>query len=604
MNENLKQKLILTETQKESILEWTADIFPMEVRTSAAIVFADYIRGINNNDIEYFIKPLQFGTGGLRGLIGNGSGRMNIWTVGKVTLALSRMLLNKKKPAHVVIAYDSRHKSKDFASACAGVLVGEGIKVSLFEKVTPTPILSFAVRFLKADAGIVITASHNPPEYNGYKVYNETGAQIVGTFQSNLENEILKIKSWDEIKFIFENTNEYKKNVKLIGSEILKAYIKELEKQKFVTSPKNPKKKNIKIVYTPLHGTGRDWMLPVLKHFGFNVTVVSEQAKPDGNFPTVKYPNPEEEIALVKAEELAIKLKANIFLATDPDADRLGSGVRDEKGNYNYYNGNQIGSIMCAFLCENFYTKKDNEKENYIFKTIVTTDLQKKIALAHGSKLIEVLTGFKYIAAEISKLESKNSKHKSNFIFGGEESFGYLPVEFVRDKDSISSALLLCEILCEYGDLGAYLDQIYLRYGLYMEDLKSITLKGSNGEFIINQALSKLRKENLNNWKLGNRKVVEVLDYQNQKRNSKIDNNYFKNFPKSNILQFNLEPFGKLTIRPSGTEPKIKLYLSLSQELKTQNLKELKKAKQILRNELTDISGQFLNHTGLLAKVK
>ncbi len=602
---------IITENQKEKVLEWTQAYFPLEVRERTAIIFTEALRKHETSEIEYYLYDLKFGTGGLRGLMGDGCGRMNPWTLGKVTLALSRFLKKAKKNPSLVIAYDSRHKSLEFAEACAQVAVGMGVRVYLFDEVTPTPILSFAVRYLKAQAGIVITASHNPPEYNGYKVYNEQGAQIVGAFQCSLEEEIEKIKDWSEIQFTQKETRLYKKNVKKISKQILKAYITTLAKEKFVTPSSNPKKKELKIVYTPLHGTGMKWMKSVLEHFGFKIILVKEQSAPDGNFPTVKYPNPEEQDALALAEELAIKTKADIFLGTDPDADRLGVGVRNEKGGYNFYNGNQIGSIFCAFLCESFYEKKikaskdisnKNKLNGYLYKTIVTTDLQNNIARSHNVTMVEVLTGFKYIAAEMQKLDHKSSKApKQEFIFGGEESFGYLPVNFVRDKDSLSSALLLCEILTEYGDLNAYLNQIYLRYGLFLEELRSLTFKGIEGQRFIQKSMDRIRKEKLKNWKLGERKVVEVIDFLHQTRNGKKDKKYFKNFPISDVLQFILSPQGKVTIRPSGTEPKIKLYVSLAFEKeRLHNLKELEGAKKRLQDELSIVSGQFLNHTGLI----
>ncbi len=591
---------MVNEEKKESILSWIGSEFPLEVREEAALIYADYVRKIPNSQIDFYTQKLTFGTGGMRGVIGNGAGRMNRWTVGKVSLGLARLLKQKYSRPALVIAYDSRHMSYDFAQVTAGIAIALKIKVYIFREVAPTPILSYAVRKLHAHAGVVITASHNPPEYNGYKVYADDGAQIVGEDQTSLEKAIQAIQSWSEIHFLSPDDPIYKKNIHKIGSEIRKFYTQEIAKESFVTSVRNPKKSSLKIVYTPLHGTGGPWLPVLLRHFGFDVDVVPEQAKPDGNFPTVKYPNPEEVGALELAEVYARKIKADLILATDPDADRLGIGVRDVSGKYTYFNGNQIGSLMCAFLCENFPLQAEGKKNTSvgkIFKTIVTTDLQRRIAEAHSVEIHEVLTGFKYIAEQMRVLDHKKS-HK-RYVFGGEESYGYLPINFVRDKDALSSALLLCEMLAEVTDIHAYMNQVCLRYGLYLEDLKSITLKGLEGQVRIQAAMESLRKEDFSKWYLGKRKVIEVRDFQKHLRNGKYDPGTFSKLPYSNVIQFLLEPEGKLTIRPSGTEPKIKLYASLRYADRLSNVNELENAKKKLEDELTSTFGQFMVRAGL-----
>ena len=588
---------------KDRILEWTGPAFPREVREEAILAYADYVRNQPNSCLEYYRQELMFGTGGIRGIIGHGPGCINQWTLGRVTLALCTLIKAKRNSPKIVIAYDSRKMSQEFAQALSGIAAQEGVRVYLFREVTPTPILSYAVRKLKADAGIVITASHNPPEYNGYKAYGADGAQIAGAMQKKLEKAIQNIKDWATIPFLDVKTTRYRKYVQKIGPEIKKDYIQELAKAPFVTPKHNVKKANLKIVYTPLHGTGGAWLPPLLRHYGFDVILVEKQARPNGEFPTVKYPNPEDHRTLYLAEKTAHEKQADMFLASDPDADRLGAGLRTANGDYNYLNGNQLGSIMCAFLCEKFAAQKNKNEiakkvKGMIVKTIVTTDLQRRIAEANGIVVSEVLTGFKYIAEQMNKLE--HTKSGKQYVFGGEESYGYLPIDYLRDKDALSAALLLCEILAQVGDLNAYLQQIYLRYGFYLEELKSITLKGLAGQSKMQDLLNELRKRSLHNkWEIGKRKVVAVLDYQKHFKNGKYAPEVFKGLPTSNVLQFLLEPEGKLTIRPSGTEPKIKLYTSLRHHGDLHSDKDMAKARYNMEEELALITGQFIVHTGL-----
>ena len=592
-------------SQRETVLDWAGPAFSLEVRDEAARAYNDLIQGRKTEDLEFFLTELEFGTGGMRGIIGNGAGRMNAWTVGRVTLAFCRYLKKNHKKPGLAIAYDSRRRSLEFARITAGIAARQGLKVYLFDRVTPTPVLSFAIRELEATGGVVITASHNPPAYNGYKVYLDDGGQLTGSEQKKIEAEIAKI-AWSDIEFLDHEDPLFKKQVKMVGDDIEKVYAKKFKGLPFVSSADNAAKKKIKIVYSPLHGTGGTWLPNLLGKFGFNVSLVPEQAEPDGEFPTVKLPNPEEREALRMAEELAVREDADLFLATDPDADRLGAGVKTGPGQYELLNGNQLGSIMCAYLCEKI-SKADSKKvrpdDYFVFKTIVTTDLQREIARKNGVEIREVLTGFKFIAEQMGLLEqgkkSAGYSKKDIYLFGGEESYGYLPVDFVRDKDALASALLLAELLAEVEDLVGYLNQVYLRYGLYLEDLKSVTLKGLAGKRKIQESIENLRKENLLGWQLGERKVSGVLDYREQTRDGKPAPDEFDGLPTSNVLQVLLEPEGKLTIRPSGTEPKVKLYASLRSEDQPTSLEELSMARKGLEDELASISGLFMSRTGL-----
>ncbi|TGM61314.1 phospho-sugar mutase [Leptospira vanthielii] len=579
---------------EDNILSWTKSPFSSEIQNEAKKAYEDWQAGITSELVDAFAVPLTFGTGGIRGKIGNGIGKMNLYTVGRAALGFISYLRDTKKDASIVIAYDSRRFSKEFAELSAGIAAKLGVKVYIFPKVTPTPLLSYAIRYYKASGGIVITASHNPPEYNGFKAYLADGGQLVPPDDSLIIGRISNIHDWTSIPLVKKTDKEYKKFVKPVGPIVFKTYLKELKQAGILSAVKPKIRNNLGIVYSPLHGTGGDYMKEMLNFFGYkSVFLVPEQKKPDGEFPTVKYPNPEEKEALALCEFYAKKKKAATFIATDPDADRLGVGVRRFDGEYEYLNGNQIGSIMAAYLSER---KKSKTKTYHLVKTIVTTDLQEAIAKKNGIKIKNVLTGFKYIAEEMKQIESK----KNNiFLFGGEESYGYLPVPFVRDKDSLSSALLFVEILAEKGDLLSYLESIYLKYGLYRESLYSLTLEGSSGQDKIKKAIETLRTENLIGKTIGGRKVVGVLDYEIQKAQGKSKVSVFKGMPKSNVIQVELEGNAKLTIRPSGTEPKVKVYSSFA------SLKKLKKTSEIpdlwesLGKEISLAETEFLQLAGL-----
>ncbi|MBE7439742.1 MAG: phospho-sugar mutase [Spirochaetales bacterium] len=582
---------------QEKILTWTASGFPLEVRRDAALRFAEFLNGQQNDAIEAYLSDLKFGTGGLRGVIGNGPGRMNVWTVGRATLGFCNYLLKHGVTSgkSLAIAYDSRRMSLTFARTTAGIAASLGFEVYLFERETPTPLLSFAVRELKTTGGVVITASHNPPEYNGYKVYLDDGGQLTGPAQQLVEAEIESIHDWSAIPFAGEDSQTYRDRVHLIGPDIEKAYHKKLKELPFVSGRSERKYPDIQLVYSPLHGTGGYWMERLLKAMEFSVTLVSEQAEPDGEFPTVSYPNPEEREALALSLARATAVNADLFLATDPDSDRLGAGFRRSQGDYVLFNGNQLGSVMCAFLIERLKKHSANLSNYIIYKTIVTSDLQKSIAEKNGVRIEEVLTGFKYIAEKIKSLEGSGL----TYLFGGEESYGYLPVDFVRDKDALASALLLVEIAAEKKDLIAYLDDIYLEYGLYLEDLKSVTMKGASGQAQIQAIIDSLRRNRPMGLQLGKRTVTGIIDYDTHETLGKASFPGLADLPRSNVIQLLLEPEGKLTIRPSGTEPKVKLYSSLRHTALLRDARDLEAARKELGDELASIAGLFLAHAGL-----
>ncbi len=592
------------QSRRTAILDWAGPAFPLEVREEAAQVFADYVQQRPNDHLDHYAHPLQFGTGGLRGVIGTGAGRMNRWTVGRTTVGFCNFLKARSRRPSLVIAYDSRRMSREFSAITAGIAASLGLQAYLFDQETPTPLLSYAIRRLKATGGVVITASHNPPEYNGYKVYGEDGAQLTGPDQDELEKAISDAADWSGIPFLSKDERLFKERVHMVGADIRKTYYESFKDLNWVTSPKPEAKSKRTVAYPPLHGTGGAWLPGLLERYGFRVELVPEQAKPDGEFPTVKLPNPEEREALRLSEERARLVQADLFLASDPDADRMGAGVRRPDGSYQYLNGNQLGSIMCAYLCERVAAEARGKTRWHVFKTIVTTDLQTRIAEKNGVHILDVLTGFKYIAEQMRAIDesargSGYDRKRDRYLFGGEESYGYLPVDFVRDKDSLASSLLLCEIMAARGDLVAYLNAIYLRYGLYLEDLKSVTMKGSAGQAKMAEIINGLREQDLSGWKLGDRTVVAMRDYQRQTRNGKAAPEVFGRLPASNVIQLELEPEGRLTIRPSGTEPKVKLYASLRAIQQPTSLEELDRARAALEDELASISGHFIARTGL-----
>lgn len=534
------------------------------------------VRNLIENDptelTDAFYRDLEFGTGGLRGVMGVGTNRMNKYTVAMSTQGLANYL--KMMFAHldiikIAIAHDSRNNSKYFAQITAEVLSANGLKVYLFEDLRPTPELSYAVRYLKCQSGIVLTASHNPKEYNGYKVYWDDGAQLVNPHDENVIKEVQKIKSIDEINF-----SAVKENIEMIGEEIDNAFIAEVMKLRLAPEVVR-KHKNIKIVYTPLHGTGITMVPRALKEFGFeNVIIVKEQAIADGNFPTIKSPNPEEPAALEMAINKAVEVDADIVLATDPDADREGVAVKDEEGNFVLLNGNQTAAIITFYLLEQAKALGRIKGKEYIVKTIVTTELIKDIADKYNVECYDCLTGFKYIAGIIRENEGKKT-----YLGGGEESYGYLPSDFVRDKDAITTCCILAEMTAYAIENGKTFYQmlldIYMEYGLYYEGLLSVTKKGKSGLEEIQKMMDDYRA--MPPTTINGSKVVRIKDYLLQiDKDILTENNKSIDLPKSNVLQFLLEEGTLITVRPSGTEPKIKFYFGLKGELtKRSDFKEI-----------------------------
>lgn len=538
---------------------------------------------------DRFYKDLEFGTGGLRGIIGAGTNRMNIYTVGKATQGLANYII-KENHAHmgVAIAYDSRRMSREFADLAAAVLNGNGIKAYVFESLRPTPELSFSVRYLKCTAGIVITASHNPAEYNGYKVYWQDGAQVTFPRDNEIITEVNNIKDFGEIKKM-DNAEGRKQGLyHVIGKEIDEKYMEELMKQSIHPEIIREMADDIRIVYTPLHGTGNIPVRRVLERLGFKqVYVVEEQAVPDGNFPTVSYPNPEDPKAFEMALELANKVKADIVLATDPDADRLGVYALDTKtGEYKSFTGNMSGMLIGEYILSEKKKLGTLPENGALIKTIVTTNMADVIAKAFNVKLIEVLTGFKYIGEQIKLFEENNTYE---YIFGLEESYGCLAGTYARDKDACVAVMLLCEVAawCKKNNMTLVdnMNRIYEEYGYFKEGLHSITLKGIDGVEKIKAIMDKLKGNAPKT--IGGFKVLAVRDYNNSVRKDLITGEESKlDLLKSNVVYFELDNDAWCCARPSGTEPKIKFYFGVKG-------KSQKEADELLEKVKTDLLGEI-----------
>ncbi len=513
--------------------------------------------------IESFYRELEFGTGGLRGIMGVGSNRMNIYTVGAATQGLSNYLKKNfpnLKQIKTAIAYDCRNNSRLFAQTAANIFSANGFKVYLFENLRPTPELSFTVRHFGCQAGLVITASHNPKEYNGYKAYWDDGGQVVQPHDKNIISEVEKIQNIDEILF-----TPIKENIELIGEEIDRIYLEKIKKLSL--SPDSIARcKDMKIVYTPIHGTGVRLVPQILKLYGFeSVTTIPEQDINDGNFPTVVSPNPENAEALEMALKKAAEIDAELVLATDPDADRVGIAVKNSKGDFVLLNGNQTASVLIYYLIKKRADAKLLQGNEYIVKTIVTTELIAAIAKKYHVEYFDVLTGFKYIAEII-----KANEGSKLFIGGGEESYGYLAGEFVRDKDAVMAAALIAEAAAWAKDNGkSFYDQlidIYVEFGFYKENLVNVVKKGKDGQEEIQKMMSEYRKNPPKT--LAGTKVVEIKDYELKKCHNLETHTETKiEFPKSNVIQFFTETGDVVTVRPSGTEPKIKFYIGVKENL-------------------------------------
>jgi len=531
---------------------------------------------------ERFYKDLEFGTGGLRGIISAGTNRMNIYTIRKVTLGLANFILKQGPEVMnkgVVIAYDSRKYSGEFAEEAAKVLAANNIKVYLFAEIRPTPLLSFAVRYLKAYAGIVVTASHNPPEYNGYKVYNQYGGQITEELTNLIFQEIQKIDNMLEIPVIELDEAVKKQKVIMIADEIDQEYMKNVESLLLNKNLTLNAGKNLTVIYTPLHGTGNIPVRNILERVGFtNLYIVPEQEAPDPDFPTVKAPNPEEPEVFDLAIKLAKKHDADIIMATDPDADRLGVLVKIDK-QYQALNGNQLGALILHYLLSEKSQKELLPENAVIVKTIVTSDLGAKIAAKYNVETENTLTGFKYIGEKIKDYKETGNK---TFIFGYEESYGYLAGDFVRDKDAVQITAVVAEMALKYKQQGKslfdVLTDIYREFGHHVEDLESITLKGIEGNNKIKEIVANFR--NKRPKEINGIPVVMYEDYLvREKVNLNTGEKTLIKLPQSNVIKIFLEDGSWVAVRPSGTEPKLKFYFAavsdsfISAAEKMENLK-------------------------------
>ncbi|MEK4443231.1 MULTISPECIES: phospho-sugar mutase [Niallia] len=527
---------------------------------------------------DSFYKHLEFGTGGMRGELGPGINRMNIYTVRKAAEGLGKYIVEQGEEAMkrgVAVAYDSRHQSPEFALEVAKVVGKLGVKSYVFEELRPTPALSFAVRYLNTFAGVVITASHNPPEYNGFKAYGEDGGQlppeaadIIIKYVNEVEDE-LTIEVLEEKELLEKGLLTY------IGAEVDAAYVEQL---KTIQLNRLPEAKDLKIVYTPLHGTGNKPVRAGLEAFGFeNVTVVKEQELPDANFSTVKSPNPEEHAAFEIAIRYGKEIDADVLLATDPDADRLGVAVKDTSGEYTVLTGNQLGALMLEYLLSEKKAKGMLPENGVVIKTIVTSEIGRTIAKSYGIPTIDTLTGFKFIGEKIKEFEQT---HEHTFLFGYEESYGYLIGDFVRDKDAVQSAIFAAEVAAYYKAKGLTLHEglleIFKKYGFYQEGLESLTLKGKDGAEQIAYIMDTFRKAPIKEVKGLN--VVAVEDYLTSQRSEGLTETLI-DLPKSNVIKYYLEDGSWFCLRPSGTEPKAKFYFSVnssSLEESTSKLEALK----------------------------
>ncbi|MDP4251782.1 MAG: phospho-sugar mutase [Bacteroidota bacterium] len=512
---------------------------------------------------ESFYQNLEFGTGGLRGIMGVGTNRINKYTIGVATQGYSNYL-KKSFPAQMVkvaIAHDSRNNSRFFAETAAKVFAANGIKVFLFQSLRPTPELSFTIRYLGCQGGVVCTASHNPKEYNGYKAYWNDGGQLVPPHDHQVISEVEKIRSVDEVKWTGGEAH-----ITMIGKEIDEAYISMVTNLS-VYPEIIERQHNLCIVYTPIHGTGIKLVPDVLQRFGFsNVHVVDEQSSPDGNFPTVAYPNPEEKETMSLGLKKSREINADILLGTDPDADRVGIGVKNDKGEWVLLNGNQTAVLAFNYLIEARKEKGIDQPNDMVIKTIVTTDMIDKIADQSHIRCYNVLTGFKWIAELI-----KEKEKTENYVIGGEESYGLMIGSKLRDKDAVSAVAILCEMAAYEKNKGKTLYEklidLYIRFGFFKESLISITKKGMDGQKQISDMM--LTYRNNPPLSINGSQVIQLLDYEiSEGRNLKTGETWKINLPVSNVLQFILDDESKISARPSGTEPKIKFYFSVRDRLK------------------------------------
>lgn len=549
----------LEQTTSNTINTWLNGNYDQNTKEEIQVLLA------NNATTELtdaFYKSLEFGTGGLRGIMGAGSNRINKYTIGTATQGLANYLNKRYKgeKISVAIAHDSRNNSDVFAKITADVFSANDIHVYFFAELRPTPELSFAIRHLGCKSGVMLTASHNPKEYNGYKAYGDDGGQFTAPDDQMVMDEVAAIKSIDEVKF-----NRIDSNIATIGAEIDQLYLAQITA--LSVSPEAIKREHdLKIVFSPIHGTGITLVPQALAQFGFtNVNLVEEQSKPDGNFPTVVYPNPEEKEALTLSLKKAKEIDADLVLATDPDADRVGIAVKNNDGEFVLLNGNQTGSLLINYILTAWEEKGKLTGNEYVISTIVTTSLIKAICDAKEVEYFNTLTGFKWIGQVMTQLQGKKT-----FIAGGEESYGYLIGDLVRDKDAVISCAFIAEMTAYYKDKGSSLYQamidMYVTYGMYKEDLVSITKKGKSGAEEIKAMMGKFRENPP--AKLGGSDVVTLKDYElNKETDIKAGISKELGFPKSDVLQFITEDGSIISARPSGTEPKIKFYCSVNTPL-------------------------------------
>ena len=574
----------IDQTIIEKAKTWLSTNYNQETRTEVQRL----IDHQTDDLVESFYKDLEFGTGGLRGIMGVGSNRINKYTVGMTTQGFANYLKSQFRDLEeikIVIGYDCRNNSQLFAQITADVMSANGIKAYLFENLRPTPEISFAIRELNCQGGVIITASHNPKEYNGYKVYWDDGGQLVAPHDKNVIDDVQKITNITAVNF-----NPQKNLIEELGKEMDGLFIKALKKVSL--SPEIiQKQKDLKIVFTPIHGTSYKLVPQALKAYGFeNVTIVKEQAIPDGNFSTVHSPNPEEKAALDMAINLAKEIDADIVMGTDPDADRVGIAVKNLEGEFEIINGNQTGSLLVYYLLTKWAEQNRLDGKQFVAKTIVTTTLIDSICDAFKVDCYDTLTGFKFIADLI-----KSKEGKQTFIGAGEESYGYLIGDFVRDKDAITSCAILAEIAAWAKEEGTTiygkLIEIYTQHGLYKERLLSITKQGKSGAEEIQEMIHNLRTNPPT--EIDGSKVVMIKDYQSLESINPIGNaKEAIDLPKSNVLQYFTEDGTKVTARPSGTEPKIKFYFSVKAPLN--NKAEFKTVNQQLENKLDNVM-QSLN---------
>ncbi|KNF09686.1 phosphoglucomutase PgcA [Gottschalkia purinilytica] len=546
--------------------------------------------GIRHNEEEIedrFYKDLEFGTGGLRGKIGAGTNRMNKYTVAKTTQGLANYIIKNSdsQQRRVVIAYDSRYKSDEFAKIAALVLCTNNIKVYLFEDIRSTPELSFAIRYFKANAGIVITASHNPAEYNGYKAYGSDGGQFLSYEADKIIEEARKIEDITKISIIEESKAKELNLLEIIGKEVDDKYIEEVKKY----SLREDIDKGIKIVYTPLHGTGNIPVRRVLSERGFkNIYVVKEQENPDYKFSTVKYPNPEEKEAFKLAIELGKSIDSDILIGTDPDCDRVGVVVKDTKGEYISLKGNEIGALLLDYILRERKERGMLSNNSVLIKTIVTSELGRTIGQSYGVKTIDTLTGFKYIGDKIGEFEETG---KFTFEFGYEESHGYLPGGYVRDKDGVVTSMLICEMAGYYKSNGMTLheavENLYNRFGYFVDDLYSIKLEGIEGRKKIEDIMNLFRVDYPKDIK--NLRLLQVSDYKESK--TYLSNGDVKeiDLPKENVMKFVFEDNSWYALRPSGTEPKLKIYITGTGKTREDAIKKARLIKDIIQAKIKHI---------------